>query len=118
MKKNVKMILLSLFISFAAIGTANAANHCGTYLHGKWGASSAIYVFKKDLEAKKNVTGKCPYFPHNDGEAVFIEFTSKTREAEWERYNGSIIGISGEIEYRDMGAGPKPVIWNPKIRRD
>lgn len=53
MKKNVKMILLSLFISFAAIGTANAANHCGTYLHGKWGASSAIYVLKKDLEAKK-----------------------------------------------------------------
>lgn len=115
MKKNVKMILLSLFISFAAIGTANAANHCGFYSHSRWGEGSSIVVFKKDVEAKTNVTGKCPGFPFpDDVKHVNIKFTSKTREAEWERYNGSIIGISGEIE--DYGG--QPTIRNPKIRWD
>lgn len=113
MKKNVKMILSSLVISFAVIGTANAGEHCGFYNHYSWGEGS-IVVYKKDIEAKTNVTGKCPGFPFSDdAEFVNIIFTSKTRHAEWERYNGSIIGIYGEIE--DYGG--KPTIRNPKISR-
>lgn len=114
--KNVKIILAGIIISFAMTGTSLAGDHCGYYSHYNWQEGS-IRVLKKDLEAKTNVTGKCPSGYDGDNYAsIDLIFTSKTRHAEWERYNGSTIGISGTIEYRNEGYGPKPVIYNPKIR--
>lgn len=116
--KNIKIILVGTIISFTMIGTASAGEHCGEYAHYDWGNQGSIMIFKKDLEAGTNVTGKCPKLSSStldDSISVSIEFTSKTRHAEWERYNGSIIGISGTIQYRDNGHGSEPIIYNPKI---
>ena len=114
--KSLKIILAGTIISVSMIGIAFAGEHCGYFVHDKWNGGS-IEVFNEDLEAKTNVTGKCPSFIFVPGsKTIDIVFTSKTRIAEWERYNGSVIGISGTIEYRTgIGDGPRPVIYNPKI---